>query len=307
MKSEQLIRFLKVVECQSISKAAEKLFMDQSTLSLSITALEKELNLKLLERKRSGVTLTNAGKQLLPSIEQMVDGYANIMKLSDQHNKEIKSDLCIASNPLFMSTVIFRLLPEVYTIFPDIKITVNGLFAGEVPRSIRKKEADIGLCVDTLATLERVANDAQDNDYYFEKLSFQDDLVLWCRKDHPLAKKDKVDFYELSNVPFALVSGYLKPYSWLGKITDYSILNRITMFSTCESAKKAVIYGNMVTMMPKKLLEEETSLGYLNDVVVGIDVYNFETLQYGYLVYNKQIKDSSLGQLLLKEIYSILN
>ena len=61
MELRNIITFLKVVEMKNFSKAAEKLGYSQSTITIQIQQLEKELGTQLFERIGKGVTLTEQG------------------------------------------------------------------------------------------------------------------------------------------------------------------------------------------------------------------------------------------------------
>lgn len=63
MNLSQLYYFRSIVEEGSYSACADKLFVAQSTLSLSISNLEKELGASLLRKKRNGVMLTPEGQE----------------------------------------------------------------------------------------------------------------------------------------------------------------------------------------------------------------------------------------------------
>ena len=65
MKLDQLHCFLEACKYHSISVAAEKNFISQPSFSSSITKLEKELGLTLLNRTSRGVTPTPAGVAIL--------------------------------------------------------------------------------------------------------------------------------------------------------------------------------------------------------------------------------------------------
>jgi len=78
MKLEQLEQFIKVIDFGSISKAAMKMHMAQSTLSTSLKKFEEELGCQLIERDSKGVSLTpkgvevyNQGKNICEQIEDM--------------------------------------------------------------------------------------------------------------------------------------------------------------------------------------------------------------------------------------------
>lgn len=63
MNLSQLYYFKSLVQEGSYSAAADKLFVAQSTLSLSVSNLEKELGVRLLCKKRNGIELTEEGKE----------------------------------------------------------------------------------------------------------------------------------------------------------------------------------------------------------------------------------------------------
>ena len=61
--------FYTVASCGNITKAAEKLYISQPAVTMSIKKLEKELEIKLFVRNKRGVTLTPEGKVLYGYIE----------------------------------------------------------------------------------------------------------------------------------------------------------------------------------------------------------------------------------------------
>ena len=64
MDLRQLRYFATIVECGSLNKAAERVFVAQPALSQQMAALEEELKVSLLIRSSHGVTPTGAGKVL---------------------------------------------------------------------------------------------------------------------------------------------------------------------------------------------------------------------------------------------------
>jgi DNA-binding transcriptional LysR family regulator len=67
MELRQLEHFVRVAEEQHFTRAAAKVHVVQSTLSASIKVLERELGEPLFVRDNRQVTLTRAGRALLPS------------------------------------------------------------------------------------------------------------------------------------------------------------------------------------------------------------------------------------------------
>src|SRR5512146_2477897 len=66
MEFNRLRSFAAVAEAGHLTRAADKLHVSQPALSAQIKALEDELGVELFERVPSGMTLTSAGKRLLP-------------------------------------------------------------------------------------------------------------------------------------------------------------------------------------------------------------------------------------------------
>ena len=66
MKQAEVDAFLAIVESGSLTRAAQKLYLTQSTLSSRLDCLEKELGAPLLIRKKGirRVELTEAGRQI---------------------------------------------------------------------------------------------------------------------------------------------------------------------------------------------------------------------------------------------------
>lgn len=78
--------FLKVVELESFTRAAEKLFYSQSGISRMINDLEKEWNVTLFERGRTGVRLTSDGIKLLPFATNVCEEYQKLQAEVDALN-----------------------------------------------------------------------------------------------------------------------------------------------------------------------------------------------------------------------------
>ena len=72
MESEQLRIFAAVAKYKSFSEAARKLYISHSTTSRTVSALEKELDVKLFERNNHIVALTPAGQVMLEEAEKLL-------------------------------------------------------------------------------------------------------------------------------------------------------------------------------------------------------------------------------------------
>lgn len=84
MKIQTLVYFITLAQSRSINEAAQKLFVAQPSLTKSLQQFEKELGVTLFERSRAGITLTEAGKRILPEAVHMVECYNGWLQLSEE-------------------------------------------------------------------------------------------------------------------------------------------------------------------------------------------------------------------------------
>ena len=73
MTIQQCRYVLQIVKTGSFNEAAKQLFVAQSSLSVSVKALEQELNIKIFERSGSGVYLTEDGSEFVKYATQIID------------------------------------------------------------------------------------------------------------------------------------------------------------------------------------------------------------------------------------------
>ncbi|HDR9173065.1 TPA: LysR family transcriptional regulator [Burkholderia vietnamiensis] len=79
MDLRQMRYFVAVAECRSISVAARLVHVAQPALTRQMHALEEELGTSLFDRTTRGVSLTDAGKQLLADATKLLDDAATAM------------------------------------------------------------------------------------------------------------------------------------------------------------------------------------------------------------------------------------
>jgi len=98
-----------VVKTGSINKAAENLYVTQPGLSDSIKKMESELGLTLLNRSKTGVTLTENGRIVARHAVNILTAYNRMLNelklLSDDDLDNPKETLTIATSPLFAAAL----------------------------------------------------------------------------------------------------------------------------------------------------------------------------------------------------------
>jgi len=121
MDINQARTFLTIVELRNFNKAAEKLFVTQSTISARVKTLEQQLDCRLFVRNKSGVTLTDAARRFEKHAQ-------SIVQLWDHAKKEIalgeKIDQSITIGARFglWEPLLLNWLPELKDQFPRAMI-----------------------------------------------------------------------------------------------------------------------------------------------------------------------------------------
>ncbi len=94
----QLQYFREIARTENISKAAERLFVSQPTLSGSLSRLEESLGAALFERRRGKITLTRSGRQFLTCVESVLDALDDGVAALQRSTNRGENSLRIASS-----------------------------------------------------------------------------------------------------------------------------------------------------------------------------------------------------------------
>ncbi len=190
----QLRAFVAVAQDESVTRAAQRLHLTPSALSMLISTLEGELAVRLFERTTRRISLTDAGQELLPSIKKVFDNldlaFDGLRQLSDRRSGRF----AVATSPLLAATLLPPLLASYRERFPSIRIDLFDLPVDGIAQAVRSGQADFGVCTaDT------------DMPGLLATTIYQDRLVLACRGSHPLAQRREVRWTELNGEPLVLL------------------------------------------------------------------------------------------------------
>ena len=144
MNIKSLVTFKTILEMGSFQKAADKLGYTQSTVTFQIKQLEDELALKLFEKIGRRMELTQAGKDIMPYIDMILQGAEQISNYGKSLS-EISGSLKLAIPD---SILIYNMQPFMQAFTheaPNVQLIVNSIQSGEINPSIADGTADIGI------------------------------------------------------------------------------------------------------------------------------------------------------------------
>jgi len=201
----QLRAFCFVAQEQSMTRAAEKLFLTTSALSMLIRSLEEELGLRLFERTTRRVMLTQAGTEWLPTALRTLDQLDSSVQLLQATHIKQGETLKIATSPLMAASLMPDVIAQFRRDFPGVRVVLLDVPVADVAESVRLGQADMGVC-----TAGQESRDLK------SAVMFQDALCVACPEGHALAGMDSVQWSDLVETPLIL----LKPGTGLRNLLE---------------------------------------------------------------------------------------
>ena len=184
--------FQAIVETGSFTRAGEKLFVSQSAISRQIKLLEEELGDPLFKRIHKGVYLTSTGEILL-QYSQRIFNEIRMLNSEIADLTHLRRGSLHLAGGMSVCTYLFPLLLKQYQIlYPSVEIRIATGITEEILRMLRSNEVDIALLSlpFTEPDLEVVP-------------ALSEELVLVMNLNHPLARKPKIEFQDLT--PFTFI------------------------------------------------------------------------------------------------------
>ena len=138
----QLRAFLAVAQESSMTRAATRLHLTPSALSMLVRSMEDDLGMRLFERTTRRVVLTDAGKLFLPTVEQVFlqldSGIASL-----QQSQRLKaSQLRVATSPLLASALFPKVIASFRAQHPQVAVVLMDTPIDSLPDLVRVCHVD---------------------------------------------------------------------------------------------------------------------------------------------------------------------
>lgn len=208
MRIEQLKYFIEIVNCQNISAAAEKLYLQQSTLSHALKSLESEIGLPLLTRKNNGVYLNKDGEYLFPIIKRMLNDYNCLINY--KANNTQKNEISIAVSPQLTNLFCQFIYQPLKEVFQNIQIHIHEEFPPTFSQGFRKHLFDIAFACCKQSSIPEKKQLARIDDLQFVEMFSTPTSAVFNSK-HVLAKEEALHIDILRDYPQLLTDGIIRP------------------------------------------------------------------------------------------------
>ncbi|GHV13554.1 transcription regulator LysR family protein [Clostridia bacterium] len=257
--------FLAAASAGSIKKAAEKLYISQPAVSLSIAKLEESLGVMLFLRKHEGVTLTGDGEALLAHVKRGLSSIDAGERAIKERKTLLNGSVHVALCETASSEVFVPVLKSFAGDHPDIAV-----FSKEMPHEAAAEQLMSGKC--DIAILAGPLTAFADGN--FDKLqvtAFHDAAVVSAKGNLYSGSDFKMSAAELLRYPLALPDESLSLGKHLMRYFSAHELNPTPRYTyrTPESAVKIAMAELAVSVLPAQFADWELDSGNL--VMLHID------------------------------------
>ncbi|MEV8377605.1 LysR family transcriptional regulator [Kribbella sp. NPDC056861] len=147
MDSRQLEYFVAVAEELSFTRAAQRLFTVQSTVSAAIRALETDLKTTLFDRSTRQVQLSDAGEALLPEAKAALEALDRARAVVEEASTGLRGNVRIGTMTRLSLIDLASLLGSFYQRYPlvEVQVTTSPTGSSGLADDVRHGRLDVAL------------------------------------------------------------------------------------------------------------------------------------------------------------------
>ena len=186
MTITQLKYVLSVAEYQNFTVAAAHSFVTQPTLSMQIQKLEDELSIKIFNRSKKPIELTEIGRKIVEQAKVIVDESNRILDIVHQQKGYIGGEFKLGIIPTIMPTLLPMFLQNFTKKYPKVKLIIEELTTEEIIRKLSEGHIDAAIAATPL-----------ENEAIKERPLYYEPFVGLVPENHRLFKQQKITPDEL--------------------------------------------------------------------------------------------------------------
>ena len=181
MTITQLQYVLAIAEQKNFTKAAEKCFVTQPTLSTQIQKLEDELDVIIFNRNKKPIELTEVGKKIVAQARNIVSEAERIQDIVDQQKGFIGGEFRLGIIPTIMPTLLPMFLNNFIHKYPKVKLKIEELTTEEIIDRLNEGHLDAAIVATPLG-LESIK----------ERVLYYEPFVAYIPPNHRLHQNEKI-------------------------------------------------------------------------------------------------------------------
>ena len=277
MRIQQLQYLEKIVESGSINEAAKALFLSQPSLSNAIKELEQEMDLQLLVRQKSGVSLTNEGREFMIYARQILDQVKLMEAKYKQHTVRKQAFSGSAQHYAFVVHAFVDLIKQVDA--EEYQFTLRETETQNILEDVMSFKSSLGILYLNKFNRQVLTKLFKEKKLKFTPLFKAKPHVFVCR-DNPLAQKSSVKLRDLEDYPYlSYEQGQENSFYFAEEIL--STLNRKMHIKVSD---RATIFNLMVGLNGYTISSGIISSELNDDKIIAIPLEVDDMMTLGYLM-----------------------
>ena len=197
MNIQQLRYVVAIANSGTFREAAEKMYVSQPSLSISVRDLEKELGFKIFRRTSSGTFLTRRGMEFYEKAQELVKGF-DVFQNQYANPEDEKKEFSISSQHYDFLPPLITQFSVLYPENKDFRIFESTTV--QILDEVAQGHSELGIIYlnkqNTKGIMQRVDKLGLE---VIDLIPFQTHIYL--RKGHPLAKKETLVMEDLAHLP----------------------------------------------------------------------------------------------------------
>ena len=186
MTITQLYYILAVAEHSNFTKAAKHCLVTQPTLSMQIQKLEDELKIRIFDRTKKPIELTNVGVKIVTQAKTILAEVERVNDIVDQEKGFIGGEFKLGISNSIMPTLLPLFFKSFISRYPKVKLNIEELKTTDIINKIKEGNLDGGI-VSTPLNLEDIK----------ERVIFYEKLVGYISENHRLKDKTLIEISDL--------------------------------------------------------------------------------------------------------------
>lgn len=279
MEFNQLEVFIQVAKLGSFSKAAEKLYLTQPTISNHIQKLENELDIVLIDRKNKNINLTGAGELLYKYAIELINTRDKAKYSIEEYKGNIKGDLEITTSSIPEQYILPEIIIEFSKLYQNVTFTMNHKDSKAVCTQILDGQINFGIVG------ARYDNDA------LEFAPFYDDELVLATPNTPeydWNKDDHIKLASILNEKFIIRKEGSGTRLWLEeelkrKSCNLNSLNIVATIDSNELVKNMIELGLGISFISKLAIKKEVE----SNTIKSFRIEDLDLSRKFYFVYSK--------------------
>lgn len=294
MTLQQLKYMIMIAEKGSITEAAKELYISQPSLSGAIKDVEKEVKITIFNRCRAGVALTTEGMEFLGYARQVVQ-QMELLESKYINNLPEKQRFCVSSQHYTFGANAFVELVQQFG-QERYEFILNETQTHQVIKDVRNRFSDLGILYLSKNNENVLMKIFEENNLSFYEI-FSATPHVFLRREHPLAKKEKIKLEDL------------KPYPRLSFVQGtYESSNFAEELFSNETAEKSIKISDRAAIVNFMIGLDGYTISsgifpkYLHgDSIISIPLAEDEIMHIGYIL-NKDKELSELGKMYIEAL-----